>query len=84
MLSFVREKPTRREIAAMNLPIAFTNRCVSRLVTISKLRSELAVRNVSDLTNQTPLADCCLTEFAVRADELVTLTNAWLIVEPVN
>jgi hypothetical protein len=63
----------------MNLTIAFTNRYVSRSVTISKLRSELAVRNVSDLTNQTRLMDCCSIEFAVRSDELVTLTNTRLI-----
>ena len=45
----------------MDLSITFTNRYryVSRSVTISKLRSEFAVRNVSDLTNQTPLTDCC-------------------------
>jgi hypothetical protein len=77
MVSFVREKPTRREIAAMNLSIAFTNRYVSRSGTISKLRSEFccAQRQRSDKSN---------TSYglllAVRADELVTLTQARLIV----
>jgi hypothetical protein len=36
----------------MNSPIAITNRYASRSVTISKLRGELALRDVSDLTNQ--------------------------------